>query len=144
MYPTLLVFSSLVVAIASDVPMLNRPGIDAWKSVTLPYRFYLMYRSYEYDAGVGGTGKCVSLELCDKDNTTRTATTRVMYRDAQTTELKGFTVRSTMARSWNSTVDNIVRHGNADNCSAPAYATTVEYRFVYSDYSTCDVLVVFW
>ncbi|KAG0425249.1 hypothetical protein HPB47_027571, partial [Ixodes persulcatus] len=96
----------------------NHSDVDAWKTVIQNETFYLIYRSYEYDAGVGGTGKCVSLILCDKNTATRTARTRVMYRDAQTTELKGFTVRSTMARSWNSTVDDIVRHGDADNCSA--------------------------
>uniref|UniRef100_V5HBB4 Salivary lipocalin n=1 Tax=Ixodes ricinus TaxID=34613 RepID=V5HBB4_IXORI len=143
MYPTHLVFASLVAAIAGDVSNSQRSDIDAWRTVTQLEAFYLMYRSYEYDAGTGGTGKCVSLKLCDKNDTTRTATTRIMYRDAQMAELRGFTVRTTMARSWNSTVDDIVRHGDADNCSAPAHATTLEYRFAYSDYSICDVVVVF-
>ncbi|CAN7947385.1 unnamed protein product [Ixodes pacificus] len=102
-----------------------------------------MYRSYEYDAGVGGTGKCVSVKLCEKNDTTRTARSRLMYRDAQTTQLRGFTARVTMARSWNSTVDDIIRLGDADDCTAPANAATAEYRLVYSDYSVCDVMVVF-
>uniref|UniRef100_V5H080 Salivary lipocalin n=1 Tax=Ixodes ricinus TaxID=34613 RepID=V5H080_IXORI len=147
MFSTHLVFASLVATIAGDNFQSQRPvplqHVDAWRTVTQKEAFYLMYRSYEFDAGVGGTGICVSLQLCDKNDTTRTATTRVMYRDAPMVELRGFTVRTTMARSWNSTVDDIVRHGDADNCSAPAHATTVEYRFVYSDYSTCDVVVVF-
>uniref|UniRef100_A0A147BW77 Putative salivary lipocalin n=1 Tax=Ixodes ricinus TaxID=34613 RepID=A0A147BW77_IXORI len=143
MFPTQLVFASLVAAIASDVSKSNSRDIDAWKTVTQKETFYIMYRSYEYDAGTGGTGKCVSVKLCEKNNTTRTARSRIMYRDAQTTQLMGFTARVTMARSWNSSVDDIIRLGNADNCTAPANAATAEYRLVYSDYTTCDVMVVF-
>ncbi|CAN7986449.1 unnamed protein product, partial [Ixodes pacificus] len=87
--------------------------------------------------------KCVSVQLCDKNDTTRTARSRLMYRDAQTTQLKGFTTRLTTARSWNSTVDDIIRLGNADDCGAPANAATVQNRVVYSDYLSCDVTVVF-
>uniref|UniRef100_V5H2F4 Secreted protein n=1 Tax=Ixodes ricinus TaxID=34613 RepID=V5H2F4_IXORI len=118
MFPTQLVFASLVAAIASDVSKSNSRDIDAWKTVSQIETFYLMYRSYEYDAGTGGTGKCVSVRLCDKNDTTRTATSRLMYRDAETTQLIGFTARVTMARSWNSTVDDIIRLGNADDCTA--------------------------
>uniref|UniRef100_A0A6B0V3Q4 Putative salivary lipocalin n=1 Tax=Ixodes ricinus TaxID=34613 RepID=A0A6B0V3Q4_IXORI len=145
MYLTHLLFASLVVATfasGSRVPT-NESHTDAWKTVSQNETFYLMYRSYEYDAGTGGTGKCVSVKLCDKNDTTRTATSRLMYRDAQTTQLMGFTARVTMARSWNSTVDDIIRLGNADDCTAPDNAATAEYRLVYSDYSSCDVMVVF-
>uniref|UniRef100_A0A6B0V2L2 Putative salivary lipocalin n=1 Tax=Ixodes ricinus TaxID=34613 RepID=A0A6B0V2L2_IXORI len=147
MYLTHLVFASLVAAgIAnggSNSAMENETHTDAWKTVSQNETFYLMYRSYEYDAGTGGTGKCVSVKLCEKNDTTRTATSRLMYRDAETTQLLGFTARVTMARSWNSTVDDIIRLGNADDCTAPANAATAEYRLVYSDYSICDVMVVF-
>uniref|UniRef100_A0A0K8R7L3 Putative salivary lipocalin n=1 Tax=Ixodes ricinus TaxID=34613 RepID=A0A0K8R7L3_IXORI len=147
MYLTHLVFASLVAAaIATDgtnSTMKIETHTDAWKTVSQNETFYLMYRSYEYDAGTGGTGKCVSVKLCDKNDTTRTATSRLMYRDAQTTQLMGFTARVTMARSWNSSVDDIIRLGNADDCTAPANAATAEYRLVYSDYSSCDVMVVF-
>uniref|UniRef100_A0A090X963 Putative lipocalin-like tick salivary secreted protein n=1 Tax=Ixodes ricinus TaxID=34613 RepID=A0A090X963_IXORI len=147
MYLTYLVFASLVAAAVADVGCTSAPQnethTDAWKTVSQNETFYLMYRSYEYDAGVGGTGKCVSVKLCEKNDTTRTARSRIMYRDAQTTQLVGFTAPVTMARSWNSTVDDIIRLGNADNCAAPANAATAEYRLVYSDYSSCDVMVVF-
>uniref|UniRef100_A0A6B0V3Q1 Putative salivary lipocalin n=1 Tax=Ixodes ricinus TaxID=34613 RepID=A0A6B0V3Q1_IXORI len=145
MYLTHLLFASLVVATfasGSRVPT-NESHTDAWKTVSQNETFYLMYRSYEYDAGTGGTGKCVSVRLCEKNDTTRTATSRLMYRDAQTTQLMGVTARVTMARSWNSTVDDIIRLGNADDCTAPDNAATAEYRLVYSDYSSCDVMVVF-
>uniref|UniRef100_A0A6B0V415 Putative salivary lipocalin n=1 Tax=Ixodes ricinus TaxID=34613 RepID=A0A6B0V415_IXORI len=147
MYLTHLVFASLVAAAITDVGSTTTPEnethTDAWKTVSQNETFYLMYRSYEYDAGTGGTGKCVSVKLCEKNDTTRTATSRLMYRDAQTTQLMGFTARVTMARSWNSSVDDIIRLGNADDCTAPANAATAEYRLVYSDYTTCDVMVVF-
>uniref|UniRef100_A0A0K8R7V3 Putative salivary lipocalin n=1 Tax=Ixodes ricinus TaxID=34613 RepID=A0A0K8R7V3_IXORI len=147
MYLTHLVFAILVAAAITDVGSTTTPEnethTDAWKTVSQNETFYMMYRSYEYDAGVGGTGKCVSVKLCEKNDTTRTARSRIMYRDAQTTQLMGFTARVTMARSWNSTVDDIIRLGNADNCTAPANAATAEYRLVYSDYTTCDVMVVF-
>uniref|UniRef100_A0A6B0UVZ4 Putative salivary lipocalin n=1 Tax=Ixodes ricinus TaxID=34613 RepID=A0A6B0UVZ4_IXORI len=147
MYLTHLVFAILVAAaiaeVGSTTNMKNETHTDAWKTVSQNETFYLMYRSYEYDAGTGGTGKCVSVKLCEKNNTTRTARSRIMYRDAQTTQLMGFTARVTMARSWNSTVDDIIRLGNADNCNAPANAATAEYRLVYSDYTTCDVMVVY-
>uniref|UniRef100_A0A6B0V3Y8 Putative salivary lipocalin n=1 Tax=Ixodes ricinus TaxID=34613 RepID=A0A6B0V3Y8_IXORI len=147
MYLTYLLFASLVAAAiaeaGSTMTPKNETHTDAWKTVSQNETFYLMYRSYEYDAGTGGTGKCVSVKLCEKNNTTRTARSRIMYRDAQTTQLMGFTARVTMARSWNSTVDDIIRLGNADNCNAPANAATAEYRLVYSDYTTCDVMVGF-
>uniref|UniRef100_A0A0K8RGP5 Putative salivary lipocalin n=1 Tax=Ixodes ricinus TaxID=34613 RepID=A0A0K8RGP5_IXORI len=146
MYPTLLVFANLVAAIASgsseETPS-NGTTNDAWKTVSLFDPYFLVYRSYEYDAGSGGTGKCVSVQLCEKNDTTRTARSRFMYRDAQTTQLIGVTARVTVARSWNSTVDDIIRVGDADNCDAPANAMTSQIRLVYSDYSTCDVMVVF-
>ncbi|XP_040069407.2 male-specific histamine-binding salivary protein-like [Ixodes scapularis] len=140
MYLTHVVFASLVAAAIAEE---TGTHTDAWKTVSQNETFYLMYRSYEYDAGTGGTGKCVSVKLCNKNDATRTATSRLMYRDAQTTQLKGFTARVTMARSWNSTVDDIIRLGDADNCDASANAATAEYRLVYSDYSSCDVMVVF-
>uniref|UniRef100_A0A6B0V5P8 Putative salivary lipocalin n=1 Tax=Ixodes ricinus TaxID=34613 RepID=A0A6B0V5P8_IXORI len=147
MYLTHLVFAILVAAaiaeVGSTTTLENETHTDAWKTVSQNETFYLMYRSYEYDAGTGGTGKCVSVKLCDKNDTTRTATSRLMYRDAQTTQLMGVTARVTMARSWNSSVDDIIRLGNADDCTAPANAATAEYRLVYSDYTTCDVMVVY-
>ncbi|KAM7309533.1 uncharacterized protein ISCGN_006540 [Ixodes scapularis] len=147
MYLTHVVFASLVAAAiveeCASATTTSETHTDAWKTVSQNETFYLMYRSYEYDAGTGGTGKCVSVKLCNKNDATRTATSRLMYRDAQTTQLKGFTARVTMARSWNSTVDDIIRLGDADNCDASANAATAEYRLVYSDYSTCDVMVVF-
>ncbi|XP_040063253.1 uncharacterized protein LOC120837751 [Ixodes scapularis] len=122
MHLTHVVLASLVAAaIAEEVICATSESethTDAWKTVSQNETFYLIYRSYEYDGGTGGTAKCVSVKLCDKDDTTRTATSRLMYRDAQTTQLIGFTARVTMARSWNSTVDDIIRLGNADNCEA--------------------------
>uniref|UniRef100_A0A0K8R7M1 Putative salivary lipocalin n=1 Tax=Ixodes ricinus TaxID=34613 RepID=A0A0K8R7M1_IXORI len=147
MYRTHIVFASLVAAIASassdEIPSNGDNHTDAWRTVSIPDPYFLVYRSYEYDAGSGGTGKCVSVQLCDKNDTTRTARSRFMYRDAKTTQLIGVTARVTVARSWNSSVDDIIRVGDADNCDAPANAVTSQIRLVYSDYSTCDVLVVF-
>uniref|UniRef100_V5ICV8 Putative secreted protein n=1 Tax=Ixodes ricinus TaxID=34613 RepID=V5ICV8_IXORI len=77
MYLTHLVFASLVVAAIADVgstaSQTNETHTDAWKTVSQNETFYMMYRSYEYDAGVGGTGKCVSVKLCEKNDRTRTA-----------------------------------------------------------------------
>ncbi|XP_029837311.2 uncharacterized protein LOC115321223 [Ixodes scapularis] len=145
MYLTHVVFASLVAAaIAVEIasPTLkSETHTDAWRTVSQSETFYLIYRSYEYDAGTGGTGKCVSVKLCDKNDTTRTATSRLMYRDAQTTQWKGFTARVTMARSQNSTVDDIIRLGDADTWDASANAVTAEYQLIYSDYSSCDVMI---
>uniref|UniRef100_V5HQA3 Salivary lipocalin n=2 Tax=Ixodes ricinus TaxID=34613 RepID=V5HQA3_IXORI len=147
MYLTHLVFASLVAAAIA-----NGDGNSTTKTKHIQTHGRLSVRmkpfisctaSYEYDAGTGGTGKCVSVRLCEKNDATRTATSRLMYRDAQTTQLIGVTARVTMARSWNSSVDDIIRLGNADDCTAPANAATAEYRLVYSDYSSCDVMVVF-
>uniref|UniRef100_V5GLG6 Salivary lipocalin n=1 Tax=Ixodes ricinus TaxID=34613 RepID=V5GLG6_IXORI len=148
MYRTHIVFASLVAAIASassdEIPSNGDNHTDAWKTVSIADPYYLVYRSYEYDAGVAeAPGNVSACNYDDKNDTTRTARSRFMYRDAKTTQLIGVTARVTVARSWNSTVDDIIRLGNADNCNAPANAITSQIRLVYSDYSTCDVMVVF-
>uniref|UniRef100_V5IC69 Putative secreted protein n=1 Tax=Ixodes ricinus TaxID=34613 RepID=V5IC69_IXORI len=77
MYLTHLVFAILVAAaiaeVGSTTTQQNETHTDAWKTVSQNETFYMMYRSYEYDAGVGGTGKCVSVKLCEKNDTIRTA-----------------------------------------------------------------------
>uniref|UniRef100_V5GMF6 Salivary lipocalin n=1 Tax=Ixodes ricinus TaxID=34613 RepID=V5GMF6_IXORI len=122
MYRTYLVFAILVATIAStssDETSSSGLPTDAWWTVIQKKTFYLMYRSFEYDAGLGGIGKCVTITLCERNDTTRTTKSRIMYRDPQTTQLIGNTVRISLARSWNSTVDDIIRIGDADRCDAP-------------------------
>uniref|UniRef100_A0A0K8R7U7 Putative salivary lipocalin n=1 Tax=Ixodes ricinus TaxID=34613 RepID=A0A0K8R7U7_IXORI len=146
MYRTNLVFAILVATIAStssDETSSSGLPTDAWWTVIQKKTFYLMYRSFEYDAGLGGIGKCVTITLCERNDTTRTTKSRIMYRDPQTTQLIGNTVRISLARSWNSTVDDIIRIGDADRCDAPAQASSTQFRLVYSDFKTCDVLTVF-
>uniref|UniRef100_A0A0K8R825 Putative salivary lipocalin n=1 Tax=Ixodes ricinus TaxID=34613 RepID=A0A0K8R825_IXORI len=146
MYRTNLVFAILVATIAStssDETSSSGLPTDAWRTVTQNETFHLMYRSFEYDTGLGGTGKCVTITLCERNDTTRTTKSRIVYRDAKTTQLIGNTVRITLARSWNSTVDNIIQIGDADRCDAPAQAVTTQFLLAYSDFKTCDVLVVF-
>ncbi|XP_040069396.1 female-specific histamine-binding protein 2-like [Ixodes scapularis] len=133
MYPTLLVFASLVAAIASvgsQDTSSNEP-VNAWKTVTLPGAFYLMYRSSENDDGFGGTAKCVSIQLSEANEGTKTTTSTIKYKDPNTSKMTEKTVRITVAGSGGDTI----RIGNAEG-AAP------ENKFVFSDYGTCDVVVV--
>ncbi|XP_042143979.1 male-specific histamine-binding salivary protein-like, partial [Ixodes scapularis] len=136
MYPTLLVFASLVAAIASvasEETSSNGP-VDAWKTVTLQDKFYLMYRSYENDDALGGNGKCVSIQLSEKDEGTKTTKSTMKYRDPQTNSLTEKTVRVTVS----STAGDTIRIGNAEGGDTSA----TKFQFVHSDYGTCDVVVV--
>uniref|UniRef100_V5ICX6 Salivary lipocalin n=1 Tax=Ixodes ricinus TaxID=34613 RepID=V5ICX6_IXORI len=141
MYPTLLVFASLVAAIisvGSEGTSSNDPPVDAWRTVTLTEAFYLMHRSFKTDAGLGGNGKCVSIQLSTKDDTTRTTKSRITYKNPETSQLIEKTVCVTVPRPDGSTVGDTIRMSNTESCEAQ----TTEVRFVYSDYGTCDVTVV--
>ncbi|XP_040069391.1 uncharacterized protein LOC115320985 [Ixodes scapularis] len=137
MYPTLLVFASLVAAIASvgsqDTSSTGSP-VDAWRTVTLPGAFYLIYRSYENDEGLGGTGKCVSIELSEKNEETKTTKSGMKYWDDQKNSWIIKTVRIKVAPTGGDTI----QMSNAEGGDASAS----EGRFVYSDYGTCDVVVL--
>uniref|UniRef100_A0A0K8RA13 Putative salivary lipocalin n=1 Tax=Ixodes ricinus TaxID=34613 RepID=A0A0K8RA13_IXORI len=137
MYPTLLVFASLVAAIASvgsQGTSSNGQPVDAWQTVKLPDRFYLMYRSFEEDAGLGGTGKCVSIKLSEAAEATKTAVSKMKYRDPQTNQMTEKTVCAKVATPLSDTI----QMGDGENCEG----ATTRVQFVYSDYGTCDVTVV--
>uniref|UniRef100_V5GMJ2 Salivary lipocalin n=1 Tax=Ixodes ricinus TaxID=34613 RepID=V5GMJ2_IXORI len=133
MYPTLLVFASLVAAITS-VDSQETSSVDAWKTVSLPGAFYLKYRSYEKDDSLGGTGKCVSIQLSKADQDTKTAVSKMRYRDPQTNQMTEKTVCAKVATPLSDTI----QMGDGENCEG----ATTRVRFVYSDYENCDVTVV--
>ncbi|XP_040069392.1 female-specific histamine-binding protein 2-like [Ixodes scapularis] len=137
MYPTLLVFASLVAAIASvgsqDTSSTGSP-VDAWRTVTLQNKFYLIYRSYKNDEGLGGTGECVTIQLSEKDDATKTTKSRMTYKNPETSELTEKNVRIKVTSSGGDTIEMSNTEGGD--------TSTTRVQFVYSDYGTCDVAVV--
>ncbi|XP_040072413.1 male-specific histamine-binding salivary protein-like [Ixodes scapularis] len=139
MYPTLLAFASLVAAIASVGSETSSSGkpVDAWTTVTLPNIFYLKYRSYENADGLGGTGECVSIRLVNADQETKTATSTIQYWDAKKSLIKK-TVHVTLAPSDGSTGGDTIQMVDTEGVDK----STTKVQFVYSDYGTCDVVIV--
>ncbi|XP_040072420.1 male-specific histamine-binding salivary protein-like [Ixodes scapularis] len=136
MYPTLLVFASLVAAIASvgsQGTSSDGSPVDAWKTVTLKDAFYLILRSYENDDGLGGTGKCVSIQLSEKNEGSKTTNSKMMYRDPQTNQMKEKIVTVKVSSEARDTVE--ISDGTCET-------STTKCRFLYSDYGTCDVVTV--
>nr|AAY66602.1 lipocalin-like tick salivary secreted protein [Ixodes scapularis] len=134
MYPTLLAFASLVAAIASvgsEETSSSGTRMDAWTTVSLQDKFYLIYRSYRNDEGLGGTGKCVSIQLSEKDETAKTTKSTMKYLDPKTNQMIEKNVRGKVAPSSGDTIQMSDTEG-----------WTAEHKFAYSDYETCDVVVV--
>ncbi|XP_042143897.1 uncharacterized protein LOC115321335, partial [Ixodes scapularis] len=107
-------------------------------TVTLQDKFYLMYRSYENDDALGGTGKCVSIQMSEKNEETKTTKSTMKYRDPQTNSLIKKTVRVTLAPSDGSAGGDTIQIGDAEGGDTSA----TKFQFVHSDYGTCDVVVV--
>nr|AAY66600.1 salivary serotonin-binding protein [Ixodes scapularis] len=137
MYNTLLVFASLVAAIASvgsqDSSSSGSP-VEAWRTVILPQAFYLVYRSFENDPALGGNGRCVSIQLTHANEATKTTESIMKYWDPETNQMRENNVRGKVDPPDGDTI----QMSNAEG--GDPWKT--DHKFVYSDYNTCDVVVV--
>nr|AAY66569.1 salivary serotonin-binding protein [Ixodes scapularis] len=137
MYPTLLAFASLVAAIVSvgsgETSSSGTP-VDAWRTVSLPDAFYLVYRSIKYDPYIG-TGICVSIQSTKPNEAAKTTESTIKSMDPKTSEMTEKTVRVKVF----STPGDTIQMSNAEEGGTSA---TTSVQFVYSDYGTCDVVKV--
>lgn len=58
-----------------------------FQTVSLEDEFYLMYRSYENNDGLGGTGECVSIKVSKELEGPETAESIMKYWDPKTSRM---------------------------------------------------------
>uniref|UniRef100_G3MQ25 Lipocalin/cytosolic fatty-acid binding domain-containing protein n=1 Tax=Amblyomma maculatum TaxID=34609 RepID=G3MQ25_AMBMU len=110
---------------------------DAWKSLTVPGRYYLYMRSYEDEPFYGHNRKCVFNELVsinEEDKYTVSIFGSVDLKDGLT---KTQTAYAWVRASEGYTVPNVIEASNSKE-----KLSTIEYPVAFSEYDNCDILRV--
>ncbi|XP_037561660.1 male-specific histamine-binding salivary protein-like [Dermacentor silvarum] len=136
-----ILFVAVTFALAETELLERQPRLskyqDAWKSLTVPGRYYLYMRSYEDEPFYGADRKCVFNELVSINEEEKYTVSTF-----GSTSTKDGTTSTQTAYAWahaseGYTVPNVIEASNSKE-----KLFTLEYPVAFSEYDNCDILRV--